>query len=516
MLEYCEAEDARLQSARRGYYENRNPVADFNRRASLRGLGRVYGPAMSGPLPITGAIADAFGLDAVLDLAKAASDAVRQIIRAARSFIDGLSVSLKDQLSAGDFRKFGVRLSEASVVTVVFPVVFGAGAVVGIIEDVVDAVRGIVDLARNIREIASAAFDFIKEILTDPTMAYELGKQVGLQMATSFKKLLNRNAVRFTYELGKIVGPFLIYSLLALFGFPQVAAVRVGAWIGKFLAKFPKLAAVVKRMASLFPGKKGFVLYGRATKGYIRDSGIAKAHFSAFKTTAKEQNVIVIVRNTNPKSLGLIEKHKCPPKAKNLEGIATTKPSEQGIVMAENISAVRSRGYAVVDKDLIARTKDGRKIDLGSDPFWKMEPGQVIDVELKKPVVGDYDLMGVIDPQAPGRNIALVVSNGETVADVSSPIVKRLAAAVNKRFDMNRVLHGAQDQYAGFRGGATVIYPDGHATFLPDEASVKAFYNSPSIMRQTRTGEYANTAPRPKFDEHGRAENVILGPWSTK
>jgi len=501
MLAYCETEDARLQSARAAYYKKNNALSRFNRRAGVGAMGRVYGPAMQGPLPITGAVAHSLGLDAIIDLVRSASDFVRKIIRAARAFMRGLKTSLTEQLSAGDFKRFGTKLAESSVVTVVFPLVFGAGAITGIVEDVVDAVKGVVDLATNIREIASAAYQFLKEVLTDTSMAYELGQQVGNHMSASFKRLAGRSTIRFTYELGKIVGPFLIYSLLAAFGFPQVAAIRVTAWMAKFLAKFPRLAKIVRRIARLVPSRKGFALYGKATKGYIRDSGITKAHFNAFKASAREQKVIVVVRNTNPKSLELIEKYKCPPKAKNLESIASTKSSSQGIVMAEDVKKVRSRGYAVVDEDLVARTKDGKPIDLPPSVFWKLEKGQVIDVKSKKPVVGDYDLMGVIDPDAPGRNIALVATNRELVADVTSPIVRKLKDSVNRRFDTDRVLHGAQDQYGGFRGGATVIYPDGHATFLPDEASVKAFYDSPSILRQTRTGKFDN-GPRPNTVRH--------------
>ena len=35
------------------------------------------------------------------------------------------------------------------------------------------------------------------------------------------------------------------------------------------------------------------------------------------------------------------------------------------------------------------------------DPEWPLEPGQVIHPSQKKPLVGDYDLLGVIDPDAP-------------------------------------------------------------------------------------------------------------------
>jgi hypothetical protein len=118
----------------------------------------------------------------------------------------------------------------------------------------------------------------------------------------------------------------------------------------------------------------------------------------------------------------------------------------------------------------------------------------VIEVASRKPIVGDYDLMGVLDPKAPGRNIALFTSNGDVLKNVSGPNVTRFQNAVNRimKKERARVLHGAQDQYGGFRGGATVFYPDGvHATYLPDEAAVKAFYAHPLINRRTKTGEGA-------------------------
>jgi hypothetical protein len=49
-------------------------------------------------------------------------------------------------------------------------------------------------------------------------------------------------------------------------------------------------------------------------------------------------------------------------------------------------------------------------------------------------------------------------------------------------------LHGAQDQYKGFRGGATAFLPDGRVVFLKDEAAVELFYKN--VGRQTRAGSY--------------------------
>jgi len=134
----------------------------------------------------------------------------------------------------------------------------------------------------------------------------------------------------------------------------------------------------------------------------------------------------------------------------------------------------------------------------------------MIDPRLRKPVVGDYDLMGVIDPKAPGRNIALHARKEITPEDISSPIVDRFAGVVNSKMDMPRVLHGAQDQFAGFRNGATAFFPDGTVKYLPDEAAVKQFYES--IGRETINGSYGRPGPGvPVVDELAARRAALAG-----
>ncbi|MBL8231923.1 MAG: hypothetical protein JNL98_25725 [Bryobacterales bacterium] len=107
--------------------------------------------------------------------------------------------------------------------------------------------------------------------------------------------------------------------------------------------------------------------------------------------------------------------------------------------------------------------------------------------------MGDYDLMGVINPSAPGRNIALAASNGEKLFDINSPLVREAAERVNRKLDRPRVLHGAQDQYGGFDGGCTAFFPDGTAQLLPDEMAVKELYEQ--LGRQTSKGAYPAPPP---------------------
>jgi hypothetical protein len=227
---------------------------------------------------------------------------------------------------------------------------------------------------------------------------------------------------------------------------------------------------------------------------FIPESGMTNEHFEKFQEAAKDQQVIALVRHTNTKSTELI-KRGCPGKPMSIK-INTSEVT--GVVTASNpgeVETAQREGYYVVEPgNRVARgymTQNGRRVltELKlANPFWTVAPGQLIDPKLQKPLAGDYDLMSVIDPRTPGQNIAAVASDGRTIANVESPIVKRFKDSVNGKLDMPRVHHGAQDQYAGFRGGATAFFPDGRVLFLPDAAAVEEFFNL--IGRQTRLGRY--------------------------
>ncbi len=132
--------------------------------------------------------------------------------------------------------------------------------------------------------------------------------------------------------------------------------------------------------------------------------------------------------------------------------------------------------------------------------FWLVEKGQVLDGKSLKPYVGDYDLMGVAPLSSPGQNVALAASEkvagqgAVAVKNVEAPLVRDVRQALNQSLKEDRFLHGAQDQFAGYRGGATAFLPDGSAVRLADEAAVKAFYAD--LGRATRVESYGS-APGP-------------------
>ena len=151
------------------------------------------------------------------------------------------------------------------------------------------------------------------------------------------------------------------------------------------------------------------------------------------------------------------------------------------------------------EKDLVPRrTFGGATKELGlKNPYWKVEEGQVI-APGGHPVVGDYDLLGVLPEESPGRNI-VAVPDHHLKGDWTGPDVQKYANAVNRKFDQPRVLHGGQDgfhnqQYGGFTDGAAyAVWGDGSIYVMEGKAEQAAFFDF--FKRQTAIGKYPRPSP---------------------
>jgi|SRR5579863_7809603 len=224
---------------------------------------------------------------------------------------------------------------------------------------------------------------------------------------------------------------------------------------------------------------------------YIAASGIAFAHYGVFEQTARALQRVIIVRNTNSKSTPWIEQG-YPPKPRSIK-IHTSKDTGKVTCKgAKEIADARGVGFYVIDADGLARNAGGAalpiRFDLG-DKDEQHEPGQVVHPEQHKALVGDYDLLAVIDPLAPGRNIVLAAENGEAVEDRLGPEVERVMDFINPRFDQPRVMHGAHDQFDDLpEGGSTVFFADGSSAPIDTRDEMANFYKF--IERATIKGAY--------------------------
>lgn len=226
---------------------------------------------------------------------------------------------------------------------------------------------------------------------------------------------------------------------------------------------------------------------------YLPSTGMPQGHYASFQAAAEELELIIVVRNTNPRSKTWIERG-YPPKPMTIKCHTSKKTGKVTAVTPAEIAQCRTAGFYVIDSDCVARKGPNEALQ-GKFPFDTREmneAGQVIDGVQRKALVGDYDLMGVIDPAATGRNLVLVASNGVKMNNLMSLDVDRARTAVNRRLDQPRVMHGAQDQFGDFpeSGGAAAFLPNGLVWELKDEQSIRGFYDL--LHRQPITGTYGN------------------------
>jgi hypothetical protein len=217
-------------------------------------------------------------------------------------------------------------------------------------------------------------------------------------------------------------------------------------------------------------------------------------------SAAYETGVIAVFRANKAVAIPLIRQgaHGKPMWAKfksdEKTGVLTAKAWPEHAVAHQN-------GFYTVapdGKSLFMMVNGVRKeLPLPKNPFWPIKPGQVIHPD-GKPVVGDYDLLGVLPIKSPGRNI-VGVPKDTAKGDWTGPDVEKFAEAANRMLGSKRVLHGAQDGfhnplYGGFTDDvAYAVFPDGSTYVMAGKTGQKAFYDA--FGRQTAVGSHPRPAP---------------------
>ena len=280
-------------------------------------------------------------------------------------------------------------------------------------------------------------------------------------------------------------------------------------WPEKVQAKMQNLAAAIQAR-NLFKGLK----LGR---GYDPRMGIPDEHLRPMIEAAKEANVIAMFRANKAAAIPLIRQgaHGKPKwaqfKTSSETGVLTAKSADEYQLVFKN-------NHFVVHADQVTRrtarrvtTQNGKDVieEVPLNGTWKVEAGQVVAKD-GKPIVGDYDLLGVAPIKSPGRNIS-TVPDDVTYGDWTGPDVEKYADAVNKRFDQPRVLHGAQDQYGGtpkYRGltddTAYAVFPDGRTYIMEGRKAQETFYEA--LGRQAKSKE---PAPIGKPGWHQEGDRIV-------
>jgi hypothetical protein len=184
-----------------------------------------------------------------------AVEAVGHAFSGAGAFVEGLLEGLSGSLSEQQREQLAVRLLQSTILNVVFPPVFLAGTAVGVVEDVVDAVKGIYHLITNFRDVVSGMVELVKALFSPESRA--IGRAMGLEVGRDYGRRIaamsSQNIFEFTFNLGRMIGPTILYTVLAFLGVPEliVSAIvaRLLPILRTFLAQFPRLLRIVEAVA---------------------------------------------------------------------------------------------------------------------------------------------------------------------------------------------------------------------------------------------------------------------------
>lgn len=177
---------------------------------------------------------------------------------AVEAYLKGVYEGIKtvDEAKAEQFRD---KMVVSSVITAAFPPLFYSGAGVGIVDDVIEMKKAAEKLIDDWQEVIEATWEILKSMFTPDgaELARVMGVETGKEFASKVEELSSQNVASFTYNLGRWVGPTIVYTVLSFLGVPELAAVaafqKVAGALRKFLSKFPKLAALANKARKAAP-----------------------------------------------------------------------------------------------------------------------------------------------------------------------------------------------------------------------------------------------------------------------
>lgn len=184
-----------------------------------------------------------------------AVEAIQNALAGAGAFVSGLLEGASRALGPQEQEQLATRLWQSSVLNVIFPSVFAAGAVVGIIEDVIDAVKGIYNLITDFPAFVQGMRDLLSALFGPDgrEIARLLGTEIGRDYGIRIAELARSNIFAFTYGVGRMIGPTIVYTVLSLLGVPELLAsaliTRMMTILRPLLERFPRLLALLEQVA---------------------------------------------------------------------------------------------------------------------------------------------------------------------------------------------------------------------------------------------------------------------------
>lgn len=206
-------------------------------------------------------------------------EAVDTGLAGAGAFANGLLDGLSASIGAADRDRIREQLVRSTILNTSFPLVFVAGAIVGIVEDVVDAVKGIWHLITDFSGFLSQMRELLSAMFGPDSrpIGQAMGQAVGREYGTRISALASANVFAFTFGIGRMFGPTIAYTVLGFLGVPEMLisalVTRLIEVLGPIIERFPRLMAVIERIAARL---------GRATTFDELDAELDRAFSATF------------------------------------------------------------------------------------------------------------------------------------------------------------------------------------------------------------------------------------------
>ncbi|MGL4555009.1 MAG: hypothetical protein ACRC33_27905 [Gemmataceae bacterium] len=180
-------------------------------------------------------------------------------MKASVAFIEGVLEGWQEKLDPEVAGRLARKVGTAAAISATFPFVLAAGAAVGVVEDAYESVKGLVELIANLKTVARQVAAVMREMLQDPEVARKAGKEFGGRLAGDATALAGHGLIRFTFELGRKIGPVVFWTVLSIaFGIGAVGLTLKGAKeLGRVIRLSPKASKALERLETLLKRAKG-------------------------------------------------------------------------------------------------------------------------------------------------------------------------------------------------------------------------------------------------------------------
>jgi hypothetical protein len=174
----------------------------------------------------------------------------------AAAFIGGLRKGVEN----ANLEELADQLQRMAALNTVFPAPFAAGALHGIGNEIVDLVSWLNPAQWQAVEAAARQTVLM---LSDPDgeeLATALGEEMGRTQAASLNTLLQKSLIVFAYEVGKLVGPTIVETVLAFIGI-EVGPMAVINKALDLIEEAPRVVGILRRAKTAFreiPDRPGF------------------------------------------------------------------------------------------------------------------------------------------------------------------------------------------------------------------------------------------------------------------